>query len=94
MNMMSQLALFGMPRADRSPLDMPPARIRNILTAAVVQIRAYGGECAHGPAHQRSMCDEIAAIADALESIADGQTAAACQAVEEAGAEMMKRIAK
>ena len=78
-------------RLDRSAgLDMPPARIRTELQIAATKIRAIAAAWAMG--RQCARAGEAACIADALDDMADGETAAAVEAIECAAVERMHSL--
>jgi hypothetical protein len=74
---------YGAPLFDRSPANMPPAWVRAILQDAAMRIGQRN-------AQEGRRLMSVGAIQDALDNLADGDTASACHAAEEAA--VMRRM--
>lgn len=73
--------MSAMTRKDRSPPDMPPISARYVMDVCALRLRAIGAE-------QSNLA--VVALADAVEAMASGESAAAKEAIDAAAAIMRR----
>lgn len=67
------------PLVDRSPVDMPPCWVRSIIQEAALRLGTIN-------ARPGNRLMSVGALMDALDALAQGETASAAQAASEAAA--------